>query len=97
MLPVCVMFVCFFSPILSFLFPFIVIISDFSCTWSTHLENRGAWVQIPPGAARFFFSLKEKKWAVSGGGVVLPCFVLNRSHRFNHVHVRVHVHVQCMP
>ena len=32
-----------------------------------------------------FFSLSEKKWAVLGGVVVLPCFVLNRSHRFNHV------------
>ena len=40
------------------------------------------WVQIPPGAAHFFFE-KERKWAVSGGVVVVPCFVIV-SH---HVHV----------
>ena len=39
----------------------------------------------PTWGRSLFLSLKEKKWAVSGGVVVLPCFVLNRSHRFNHV------------
>ncbi len=38
------------------------------------------------------FSLKRiESGAVSGGVVVLPCFVLNRSHRFNHVEVYMHI------
>ena len=44
------------------------------------------WVGIPPGAALLFLS-KGRSEPVSGGGVVLPCFVLNRSHRFNHAYL----------
>ena len=36
-----------------------------------------------PEAALLFLS-KGRSEPVSGGVVVLPCFVLNRSHRFNH-------------
>ena len=43
-------------------------------------------VRIPPEAALLFLS-KGRSEPVSGGVVVLPCFVLNRSHRFNHVSV----------
>ena len=31
------------------------------------------------------FLSKGRSELVSGGVVVLPCFVLNRSHRFNHI------------
>ena len=39
--------------------------------------------------AALLFLSKGRSEPVSGGVVVLPCFVLNRSHRFNHVHVHV--------
>ena len=48
-------------------------------------DHRGAWVRIPPEAALLSLSTGRSE-PVSGGVVVLPCFVLNRSHRFNHVH-----------